>query len=403
MDSLVNILESIRIATAALTGNRVRTLLAMLGVIIGVAAVILLISVGSGVRDEITGQVEGLGSNLIFVLPQRLDQTGATSGGGNPFAIRKQFRNEDAELLTRRLGSQAIVVGVVQSRGTLRAGNRRTSANIAAGNDQGEQVFNATLAGGRHYTRSEWITGARVIALGATVRDSLFPGADPVGERVELNGQTFTVVGYYKAKGGSFAGNEDNQVFIPSTTGQRLLGTDILTQIVVKAVDPREVRQLQFRVRQLLAPKFGEELSVFTQEQTLGVLSTLLSTLTAMLAGLASISLLVGGIGIMNIMLVSVSERTREIGIRKAVGARTYDILTQFVIEAVLLSVAGGALGVLVGWAGAIVLDEWVPTQLTLWAIALAFGFSAGVGIFFGVYPAWKASRLDPIDALRYE
>jgi putative ABC transport system permease protein len=142
---------------------------------------------------------------------------------------------------------------------------------------------------------------------------------------------------------------------------------------------------------------------VFTQEQTLGLLSTLLGTLTAMLAGLASISLLVGGIGIMNIMLVSVSERTREIGIRKAVGARTYDILSQFVIEATVLSVAGGILGVGVGWLGSLILNRWVPTELTAWAIALAFFFSAGVGIFFGVYPAWKASRLDPIDALRYE
>ncbi len=375
----------------------------MLGVIIGVAAVILLIAVGTGVKAEIAGQVEGLGSNLIFILPQRLDQTGVTSGQGNPFAIRKQFTNDDVELLTRRLGREAIVVGVLQSPGVVRAGNRTSRTNIAAGNDQGEYVFTATLEGGRHYTHSEWISGARVVALGATVRDRLFPGVDPVGQRLEVNGQSFLVVGYYRAKGGSFAGDEDNQVYMPSTTAQRLLGTDILTQIVVKAEDPRQVRQIQFQARQLFAPKFGEDLSAFTQEQTLGVLSTLLGTLTAMLAGLASISLLVGGIGIMNIMLVSVSERTREIGIRKAVGARTYDILTQFVIEAVVLTLVGGLMGVAFGWVGSAVLDRWVPTQLTGWAVALAFFFSAGVGIFFGVYPAWKASRLDPIQALRYE
>ena len=153
----------------------------------------------------------------------------------------------------------------------------------------------------------------------------------------------------------------------------------------------------------MLTPRFGDQFTVFTQEQTLGILSTLLGTLTAMLAGLASISLLVGGIGIMNIMLVSVSERTREIGIRKAVGARTYDILSQFVIEAMVLSVLGGVLGILVGAGGALAMQKWVPAQVTSWAVALAFFFSAAVGVFFGVYPAYRASRLDPIEALRYE
>ncbi len=156
-------------------------------------------------------------------------------------------------------------------------------------------------------------------------------------------------------------------------------------------------------MQRILTPRFGDQFSVFTQEQTLGILSTLLGTLTAMLAGLASISLLVGGIGIMNIMLVSVSERTREIGIRKAVGARTYDILSQFVIEAMVLSVLGGVLGILVGAGGALAMQKWVPAQVTFWAVALAFLFSAAVGVFFGVYPAYRASRLDPIEALRYE
>jgi len=157
------------------------------------------------------------------------------------------------------------------------------------------------------------------------------------------------------------------------------------------------------QVERLLRPRFADQFTVFTQEQTLGILSTLLGTLTAMLAGLASISLLVGGIGIMNIMLVSVSERTREIGIRKAVGARTYDILSQFVIEAMVLSVLGGVIGILVGAGGALAMHKWVPAQVTFWAVALAFLFSAAVGVFFGVYPAYRASRLDPIEALRYE
>jgi len=235
------------------------------------------------------------------------------------------------------------------------------------------------------------------------VSEQLFPRLDPVGKQVDINGQRFTVVGTYRSKGGSIAGDEDNQIYLPSTTAQRLLGTKALSMIVVKAEDPREVDAVRRRVVQLMRPKFGEDLAVFSQEQTLGILSTLLGTLTAMLAGLASISLLVGGIGIMNIMLVSVSERTREIGIRKAVGARTYDILSQFVIEAVVLSVAGGMVGILVGAGGALALRPWLPAQVTAWAVVLAFFFSAAVGVFFGVYPAYRASRLDPIEALRYE
>jgi putative ABC transport system permease protein len=175
--------------------------------------------------------------------------------------------------------------------------------------------------------------------------------------------------------------------------------------IVVKAADPDQVDLVQSEIRRALVPTFGEEFTVFTQEQTLGILSDLLSTLTYMLAGIAGISLLVGGIGIMNIMLVSVSERTREIGIRKAVGARTYDILSQFVIEAVALSMIGGLLGIALGWGGATLISSItpVPANVTAWAVAMAFFFAFAVGVFFGVYPAWKASRLDPIEALRYE
>jgi putative ABC transport system permease protein len=173
--------------------------------------------------------------------------------------------------------------------------------------------------------------------------------------------------------------------------------------MLIQVADTNQIEAVKAQVERILRPRYGDQFTVFTQQQTLGILSTLLGTLTAMLAGLASISLLVGGIGIMNIMLVSVSERTREIGIRKAVGARTYDILSQFVIEAMVLSILGGGIGILVGSGGAWALHKWVPAQVTLWSVALAFVFSAAVGVFFGVYPAYRASRLDPIEALRYE
>jgi len=400
----VNLLESFRIALRALNANKVRSALTMLGVIIGVAAVILLVSIGTGVQSEVTGSIEGLGSNLLFVFPYNMDQGGQGGGpGGGGFGITKQFTNNDADLISRRLGSDAIVVPVIQAPGQLRVGNRTMRSTIAAGTDQGAQVFTATLAAGRHYTRSEWSSGAHVVAIGSTVKDQLFPSESPLGKQISVNGQRFTVVGYYKAQGGGFAGDQDNQIYMPSTTAQRLLGTDDLSQIIVKAKDPNNIDALKAQIERILRPTFKDGFTVFTQEQTLGILSSLLGTLTAMLAGLASISLLVGGIGIMNIMLVSVSERTREIGIRKAVGARTYDILSQFVIEAVVLSVVGGALGIAVGSGGALALQRWIPAEITAWAVVLAFFFSAAVGVFFGVYPAYRASRLDPIEALRYE
>jgi putative ABC transport system permease protein len=243
------------------------------------------------------------------------------------------------------------------------------------------------------------------VALGDRVARDLFPNQDPLGKQVTLSGQRFTVIGYYKSLGGGLGGDQDSQVYIPITTGQRLFNVNYVNTIVVKAADADRIEAVRREIRRALLPRFGDEFTVFSQEQTLGILSDLLGTLTYMLAGIAGISLLVGGIGIMNIMLVSVSERTREIGIRKAVGARTYDILSQFVIEAVALSVIGGILGIALGWGGAELISQTtpVPTNVTPWAVAMSFLFAFGVGVFFGVYPAWKASQLDPIVALRYE
>jgi len=400
----VNLAESFRIALRALGANKVRSALTMLGVIIGVAAVILLVAIGSGVQQEITGQIEGLGSNLIFVFPGNMEAMQGGGGGGGPGGgLIKQFKLDDARLLTSRLDGADAVVPIIQAPGVVKSGNKTWRTTIAAGNEQGGMVFSSTLAGGRSYNRGEVSAAARVVGLGATVKEQLFGGRDPIGKEITVNGQRFTVIGHYEGTGGGFGGDSDNQIYMPVTTAQRLLGTSDVTMIVVKSNDPAEVETVQNQIRRLLKPRFGDEFSVFTQEQTLGILSTLLGTLTVMLAGIAGISLLVGGIGIMNIMLVSVSERTREIGIRKAVGARTYDIMSQFVIEAVVLSVLGGLIGITLGWLGAAGIDTFVPTQITWWAVTLAFVFSAAVGIFFGVYPAYKASRLDPIDALRYE
>ncbi|GAB4279637.1 MAG: ABC transporter permease [Coriobacteriia bacterium] len=393
----MNFYESFRIALKALSANKARAALTMLGVIIGVAAVIILVAIGSGVQSEVTGQIEGLGSNLIFVFPADFQ-----SGGGG--TVTRPFEVDDVELVERQLADQVVaVVPIVQFPVTIKHGNRSIRTVVAAGNEQGDEVFTSTIAEGRHFNGSEVDAAARVIALGDTVRTELFPGQNPIGKTVTVNGQRFRVLAYYEPVGGSFGGDQDNQVYMPYTTAQRLAGTDDISMMVVKVSDPDRIDLVKRRIRTLLEPKFGEDLSVFTQEQTLSILGDLLGMLTFAVAGIGGISLLVGGIGIMNIMLVSVSERTREIGIRKAVGARTYDILSQFIIEAVVLSVTGGLVGIALGAAVSYAAQDFVPTLVTWWAVATAFFFSAAVGVFFGVYPAWKASRLNPIDALRYE
>lgn len=397
----MNFAESFRIALRALGANKARSVLTMLGVVIGVAAVILLVGIGTGVQNEITGQVEGLGSNLLFVVPGQFE--GGLSGNAAPPSRR--FTLDDADLLARRVPGVDAVVPVIQSGSIVKRGNRSLRVTVAAANENGGAVFSGTLAGGRSYRKSEVQAAARVVVIGSNVRDTLFPGQDPIGKLVTLEGQRFTVVGYYESLGGGLGGDQDSQVYIPITTAQRIFNLNYINTIVVKATDASGIEVVKADIRRVLTPRYGEEFTVFTQEQTLGLLSDLLNTLTYMLAGIAGISLLVGGIGIMNIMLVSVSERTREIGIRKAVGARTYDILSQFVIEAVGLSVLGGIIGIAIGWGGAALMLKLtpVPTDVTPWAVAVAFFFAAGVGVFFGVYPAWKASQLDPIVALRYE
>jgi putative ABC transport system permease protein len=219
-----------------------------------------------------------------------------------------------------------------------------------------------------------------------------------------VNGQRFRVVGVdIKHGGGMMGGSQDSAISMPYTTAQNLFSSPNINAIMVKAKNADNLHLVQMRIRQILRPDFGSDFSVMSQDQMVGIMGTMMSVLTYMLGGIASISLLVGGIGIMNIMLVSVSERTREIGIRKAIGARTYDILTQFVIESIILSALGGTIGILIGVVGAFAISSAVPTTVTPWSVVLAFCFSAGVGVFFGVYPAWKASKLDPIEALRYE
>ncbi|MDR1413047.1 MAG: ABC transporter permease [Actinomycetes bacterium] len=403
----MNLVESFKIALKGLAANKARAALTMLGVIIGVSSVILLISIGSGVTNEVTGQLEGLGSNLIYVMPGNYEELmngnmAAMSGA----MMGQQFTVHDVDAVETQLSDKAWVTPYIENsaRVSVNTNTNEIVSGIEALGGNVTQVMDIKLSAGRAWTQSEVTGAARVAVIGDGVREQLLPGRDPIGAEIKLNGQRFRVIGLReKVGGGAMGGSQDSSVAIPYTTAQNLLSSSSINAIMVKAKNPDDMHFIQTRIRQILRPAFGADFSVFSQDQLLGIMGTMMNILTYMLGGIASISLLVGGIGIMNIMLVSVSERTREIGIRKAIGARTWDILAQFVIESILLSVLGGIIGITIGALGAWALSSVLPTTVTLWAVALAFFFSVSVGVFFGVYPAHKASQLDPIEALRHE
>jgi putative ABC transport system permease protein len=391
----VNLAESFRVALRALRANKFRATLTMLGVIIGVASVILLTSIGTGVKNDFVNQIEGMGSNLVYVFPSE------NGGAGQPSP--KKFKPADRDYLKERLSDAEAVVGLIQTPVSLKAGNHSLRSVAVATDDGQHVVFKTDIEKGRSFRPNESDTGARVVTIGSKVAEELFPGQDPIGKTLTMNGQRLTVIGLSKKQGGSVTGDKDNSIVVPLSTGMRMLGTNDLEMLVVKVGDAKDIDRTSMRVKHILRPRFGADLSAYSQKETVGVLDKLLGTLTVMLAGIAGISLFVGGIGIMNIMLVSVSERTREIGIRKAVGARTWDVLAQFVIEAVILSVTGGVIGILLGAGGALSLRVAIPTSIDPVSTLTAFLFAVGIGVFFGVYPAAKAAKLDPILALRHE
>ncbi|KWW97582.1 permease [Carbonactinospora thermoautotrophica] len=390
--------EAFRVAVDSLRANRLRSVLTMLGVIIGVAAVVVLVAIGSGAKREVETQVQGLGSNLILVVP------GKARFGSAPSVSRLTL--EDTRELTRIVGNPDAVAATVASGETLRAGQREFFGTVNGVTDTVPQVFDRPVARGRYLTAADVATRRRVAVLGSVVAQRLFPDEDPVGRQVSIAGVRFRVIGVLAEKGTAFGVSVDEDTHIPLTTAQRLFGVDRVDALAVKAPSTESIEELQASLIDALKAKYpGEEFSAVTQTQILGTIGRILGMLTGVLAAIAGISLLVGGVGVSNIMLVSVRERTREIGLRKALGARQRDILAQFLIEAVLLTTIGGVIGIGLG-VGVSLLLEWVspvPSLITWWSPLLAFGVSAAVGVFFGVVPARRASRLDPVVALRTE
>ncbi len=413
----MNLFESMRVAFRALGANKLRSILTMLGIIIGVGAVIALLSIGEGAGNAITQQVQSIGSNLIIVFPGSVSRTGQ-SQVTNPMPLTLADANALDHTCCPDL---AIVAPVYQRTAQVTMGANNTNTQITGVTSNYETVRTWHVVTGRFIDERDVEAAARVAVLGKKTSTTLFANQDPVGRTIKINRVMFKVVGVMTEKGGTsqFGGSQDDVLFIPLTSaGQRLFGSAALTpqgaprvsSVFVSARDESHIDQAMLQITQVLRQRHKivyqqDDFTVLSQKDLLGALQQITDILTLFLAAIAAISLLVGGIGIMNIMLVSVTERTREIGIRKAIGARRKDILVQFLIEAITMSVSGGLAGILLGAGiGQLVnLTGQITTVVAPSSVALAVGFSVAVGLFFGLYPAARAASLHPIDALRYE
>lgn len=390
--------EAFRVALDALRANRLRSILTMLGVIIGVAAVVVLVAIGSGAKDEVEQQVEGLGSNLILVVP------GSLEFGAAPSISRLELA--DVDYVGRAIGDTSAVATTVASGEDVRVGTNELFATINGTNENVPNVFDRPLAKGRYHSTSDVDTRRRVAVLGSDVATQLFDDVDPLGRQVTIAGVRFRVIGVFAPVGSSFVGDRNGEVHVPVTAAQRLFGVDRIDALAVKAPTIDSIDSIKERSIGALKEKYpDDEFSAVTQSDILGTLGSILGLLTLVLAAIAAISLLVGGVGVSNIMLVSVRERTKEIGLRKALGARQRDILSQFLTEAVLLTTVGGLIGIALGVSASLLISAVspLPAVIAWWSPVLAFVVSAAVGIFFGVAPARRAGKLDPVVALRTE
>jgi putative ABC transport system permease protein len=406
-----------RIAFKALGRNKMRTALTMLGMIIGVAAVITMVALGTGAQTSIEAQIQSTGTNMIVVSAGNFSSGGVRQGQGNAATLVP----DDAVAISKVDGVQYISAGV-NTRGQMIAGNQNWNTQVQGADVDFPMIRSWPTVMGAFFTPQDVATAAKVVVLGSVVRDQLFgPDANPVGQIIRIANTTaagqashpFTVVGVLSSKGQSGVGqDQDDVVFVPYTTVmKKMRGITFIQQVNVSAASASDTSATAdriaalLRVRHKIQPGDPDDFMVRTMEEMAAVRVQATQTMTALLASIAGVSLLVGGIGIMNIMLVSVTERTREIGLRMAIGARGRDVLLQFLVEAVVLSLFGGAIGIGLGFGLSQAVTFWMqwPTAVSTGAVAIAFGFAGAIGVFFGFYPARQAAALDPIDALRFE
>jgi putative ABC transport system permease protein len=409
---MINIPSTLKISLRALRVNKMRSSLTMLGIIIGVGAVIAMLAVGTGASMKIAEQITSMGSNLIMVLPGTTTAGGVRIGAGT----QQTLTLFDADAIQKEAPAVAGVAPIHYGTAQIIYGNLNWATQVHGTTPGMIDVREWVLSSGRPFTLQDVKSANKVCLLGQTVVDNLFGGIDPVGQIIRIKNVPFTVIGVLGSKGQSPGGqDQDDVIYVPVTTAQKkLFGTafpGMVRMIIVKANSaedlPAAEKQITdlLRQRHRLGPKQENDFTVRNLTQMMQAAEQSTQVMTLLLGAIASVSLLVGGIGIMNIMLVSVTERTREIGIRMAVGAKTWDIRLQFIIEALVLSLTGGVVGITIGLSSSEIISlllGW-PTVVSPFSILLAFGFSGLVGIFFGFYPAYKASLLDPIQALRYE
>jgi putative ABC transport system permease protein len=408
----MDFLQTLKIALRALRTNKMRSFLTMLGIIIGIAAVIAMMAVGSGASFVISQQIASIGSNIILIIPGSTTSGGLRTGSGGA----QTLSSDDAKAIMTDCPSVAYAAGNVRSSGQIVNGNMNWSTVIMGGTPELFDIREWPVVSGRPISQQDEDGAIKVCLLGQTVAENLFGSADPVGSIVRIKKIPFTVIGVLERKGQSPQGqDQDDSVFVPLRTAQRNLvrsqRTGIVGSIIVKAKSEELINKAESEIQSLLNQRHRitnskePDFSTRNLSEILAVAEQSSKAMSLLLGAVASISLIVGGIGIMNIMLVSVTERTREIGIRMAIGAKKNDILLQFMTEAVLLTMLGGLIGIALGAGGATIVSRLLgwPTLISFQSIAIAFVFSAAVGIFFGFYPARKAAGLNPIDALRYE
>jgi putative ABC transport system permease protein len=398
-------IELFRSSIRAIRTNKTRSGLTALGIIIGVASVIMLVSIGSGLQQYVTKQFESLGANLIFVAPGKVK---IAQSGGPPQNTESKFTFDEVAELDRLGDPIARASAQISKSGTAKNGNKTYDVTIGGIDEKYASMANLNVEKGSQITKSMVERSQATAIVGPKVVENLFPvGTNPLGKQIEIAKRKFTIIGVTKAQGGGFGGggDQDSAVYMPITTAQKILGVKNPGSIIVQASSADGVALATQKVKKYFYRNklTDDDFTVLEPKQILDTVNSFLSVITVALSGIAAISLVVGGIGIANIMFVSVTERTREIGLRKALGATKRDILLQFLIESLTLSVLGGGVGILIGYGFSALIGKFIETAVTPGSVMLSFGISAVVGVVSGIAPAIRAGNLNPIEALRYE